>query len=119
MPRKAGAQPPLRQFLMYFLRLGTLGFGGPIALAARMQRSNRRVPAELTLYAAPQLALAWGRILPIPLTSVDRYLLVIFPAFIVLALFLGDRRLRWSYVILSLLLLGALANEFVIGNFVG
>jgi hypothetical protein len=79
----------------------------------------RRLPAELTLYAAPQLALAWGRILPIPLTSVDRYLLVIFPAFIVLALVLGDRRWRWSYVILSLLLLGALANEFVIGNFVG
>src|SRR5438876_1428993 len=38
MPRKAGAQPPLRQFLMYFLRLGTPGFGGPIALAARMQK---------------------------------------------------------------------------------
>jgi hypothetical protein len=79
----------------------------------------RRIPAELTLYAAPQLALAWARILPIPLTSIDRYLLVIFPAFIVLALLLEDRRLRWSYVIISLLLLGALANEFVIGDFVG
>src|SRR5499425_266321 len=29
---------PLRQFLAYFLRLGTLGFGGPIALAGYMQR---------------------------------------------------------------------------------
>jgi len=28
----------LRQFLGYFLRLGTLGFGGPIALAGYMQR---------------------------------------------------------------------------------
>lgn len=28
----------LRQFLLYFLRLGTFGFGGPIALAGYMQR---------------------------------------------------------------------------------
>src|SRR5437773_6859725 len=31
-------QPPLRDFLLYFLRLGALGFGGPIALAGYMQR---------------------------------------------------------------------------------
>jgi len=38
-------QPSLRQFLFYFLQLGTLGFGGPIALAGNMQRDlveNRR-----------------------------------------------------------------------------
>jgi chromate transporter len=29
---------PLRDLLFYFLRLGTLGFGGPIALAGHMQR---------------------------------------------------------------------------------
>ena len=29
---------PLRAWLAYFLRLGTLGFGGPIALAGYMQR---------------------------------------------------------------------------------
>jgi chromate transporter len=28
----------LRAFLLYFLRLGALGFGGPIALAGYMQR---------------------------------------------------------------------------------
>ncbi len=28
----------LRTFLLYFLRLGTLGFGGPIALAGHMQQ---------------------------------------------------------------------------------
>jgi chromate transporter len=28
----------LRQFLLYFLHLGTFGFGGPIALAGYMQR---------------------------------------------------------------------------------
>jgi chromate transporter len=30
--------PPLTAFLLYFLRLGALGFGGPIALAGYMQR---------------------------------------------------------------------------------
>ncbi len=30
--------PPMRSFLGYFLRLGALGFGGPIALAGYMQR---------------------------------------------------------------------------------
>ena len=28
----------LRELLLYFLRLGTFGFGGPIALAGYMQR---------------------------------------------------------------------------------
>jgi chromate transporter len=31
-------QPKLREFLLYFLYLGTLGFGGPIALAGYMQK---------------------------------------------------------------------------------
>ena len=31
-------QPKLREFVLYFLHLGTLGFGGPIALAGHMQR---------------------------------------------------------------------------------
>jgi len=79
----------------------------------------RRLPLELTLLAAPLLYLAWARILPTPLTSTARQLEVVYPAFIVLALLLEDRQWRWSYVVLSLLLLGALANEFVIGNFVG
>ena len=30
--------PQLREFLLYFLRLGTFGFGGPIALAGYMQK---------------------------------------------------------------------------------
>lgn len=34
----APATPPLGSFLFYFLKLGTLGFGGPIALTGYMQR---------------------------------------------------------------------------------
>src|SRR5882762_10081768 len=38
-PSGAGPVPcALREFLLYFLRLGTFGFGGPIALAGYMQR---------------------------------------------------------------------------------
>ncbi len=90
-----------------------------VLFAALVAVGAARLPLDLTLYAVPQLYLAWSRILPTPLTSTPRHLIVIFPAFVVLALLLAGRRALWAYAILSLLLLGALANEFVIGNFVG
>ena len=34
----AGTRPTLHALLFYFLRLGALGFGGPIALVGYMQR---------------------------------------------------------------------------------
>src|SRR5436190_19276349 len=39
-PERPGETVPckLREFLLYFLRLGPFGFGGPIALAGYMQR---------------------------------------------------------------------------------
>ena len=37
-PRGVNSTGTLPQFVSYFLRLGTFGFGGPIALAARMHR---------------------------------------------------------------------------------
>ncbi len=36
--KKKPEQVTLRDLALYFLRLGTLGFGGPIALAGNMQR---------------------------------------------------------------------------------
>jgi chromate transporter len=39
IPVEGGEAPPrLREFLLYFLHLGTFGFGGPIALAGHMQK---------------------------------------------------------------------------------
>src|SRR5512146_2087283 len=37
-PRPHAQPAPITAFLLYFLKLGTLGFGGPIALAGHMQR---------------------------------------------------------------------------------
>ena len=37
-PTAAPTRAPLREFVLYFLKLGTVGFGGPIALAGYMQR---------------------------------------------------------------------------------
>jgi chromate transporter len=46
----AGAPPTLRALVLYLLRLGALGFGGPIALVGHMQRdlveSKKWVPRE-------------------------------------------------------------------------
>src|SRR5215467_6206515 len=36
--RRVNDTGSLKDFLVYFLRLGTFGFGGPIALAARMEK---------------------------------------------------------------------------------
>lgn len=37
-PPRGVAYSPLRELVLYFLKLGTFGFGGPIALAGYMQR---------------------------------------------------------------------------------
>jgi len=37
-PELSKAQPPMREIVAYFLRLGTLGFGGPVALVGLMEK---------------------------------------------------------------------------------
>ncbi len=78
----------------------------------------RRLPVSYSLLAIPQVALIAIRIQPTPLTSTARLLEVVFPAFVVIALFAGGRRRAVTWTILSLLALGALTWLFVIGDWV-
>ncbi len=77
----------------------------------------RRVPISYSLYALPQLILIGTRIQPIPLTSTARYLLVIFPVFVILALVPG-RWLRFGWAVASVMLLALLMASFIGGSYV-
>src|ERR1700730_17378620 len=60
--------PSLRDFLLYFLRLGTFGFGGPIALAGHMQHDL----VETRKWISPQdyrEGLALAQLSPGPLAA--------------------------------------------------
>ncbi|MES2155617.1 MAG: chromate transporter [bacterium] len=62
------AAPPLPSLTRYFLRLGTTGFGGPVALVGHMHRDlveTRRWIAE----AEYKLALALAQVMPGPLAA--------------------------------------------------
>lgn len=63
-----GVKVPLWQFLLYFLYLGTFGFGGPIALAGYMQRDlverRRWISAE-----EYRVGLALAQLAPGPLAA--------------------------------------------------
>ena len=92
--------------------------GPPAPVRRRCSSSGlRRLPIAYTLYALPQFLLLATRIQPTPLTSTNRYLLVLFPAFVVLALHPWPRRpagLGHHLV----LFLGLLLAEFQRGTFV-
>ena len=94
------------------LNLALLVIFGALLLVAL-----RRLPFAYSLFALPQFALLITRIQPTPLTSTNRYLLVIFPAFVVLAL-IPWRRVRIAWAITSLLFLAILLQEFQAGTFV-
>ena len=76
-----------------------------------------RLPFAYSLFAIPQIALLATRIQPTPLTSTARYLLVVFPVFVVLAL-VEDRRLRLAWFIGSTMFLALLLAAFLQGDYV-
>ncbi len=95
------------------LNLATLVGVGGLGLAGL-----RLLPATYSLYLWPQVLLIASRIQPAPLTSTMRYAVVLFPAFVVLALLGRNRRFDTAWTVLSLTLLGALTFEFLRGDFV-
>jgi chromate transporter len=67
-PAVPSARESLGPLVDYFLRLGTIGFGGPVALVGYMHRDlveRRRSVAEETY----RLALALAQIMPGPLAA--------------------------------------------------
>jgi chromate transport protein ChrA len=48
LTRSADKSHPIRDLVLYFLRLGTLGFGGPVALVGQMERELVRERGWLT-----------------------------------------------------------------------
>lgn len=97
---------------LQFLNLALLALFGVLLVAGLF-----RLPAAYTLFALPQVVLLATRIQPTPLTSTNRYLLVVFPAFVVLAL-LPWRRVRVAWAITSLLFLAVLFGAFLDGDYV-
>ena len=110
----ATAQPPdhpLIQAVNLVLWVGGLALFG-IGL--------RYLPVLYSLYAAPHVALLAVRIVePSPVASAGRFLLVIFPLFVVLALLLGGGRRFIAWLVVSAATMGALLYAFWQGLFVG
>jgi hypothetical protein len=78
----------------------------------------RRMPLAYSLYAWPPLVLVATRIQPTPLTSTTRYVLVLFPVFVVAALLTNHPWLQRAWLVVSILLLGVVATAFLNGDFV-
>jgi hypothetical protein len=79
----------------------------------------RIVPASYSLYTFSALAVLFTQTTVYPLMSSMRYLLMLFPCFVILALLGRWPRLHTAWLIVSLLLLGFLTTSFVRGSFVG
>jgi hypothetical protein len=95
-----------------------LNLAALVGAAVLLLVGARRMPLTYSLYAWPPLLLIATRIQPTPLTSTTRYVLVLFPVFVVAALITSRPSLRWAWSVASLLLLGWLATMFLQGDFV-
>lgn len=91
-----------------------LAFSGVAVAAAR------RLPLAYTLYSLPSLALLFTRDMYFsPLMSVSRYVLVVFPCFMMVAFWLRDRpKLAGAWLILSVLVQLTLFQYYVRWGFV-
>lgn len=96
--------------------LNVLGLAGFTILAIV---GLRLLPVSYSLYVLPQLALTLTQQTVWPLMSTMRYLLVLFPCFVVLALAGRRPRFHTGWLLLSILFLGLMAALFLEGNFVG
>ena len=96
-----------------------LNLAALLGSAALLVVGARRIPMTYSLYAWPPLLLIATRVQPTPLTSTTRYVLVLFPIFVI-AVLLAERRqwMRWGWLIVSAILLVALATLFLQGDFV-
>ena len=97
---------------LQFVNLALLVLFGVLLLAGL-----RRLPVSYTLFALPQVLLLATRIQPTPLTSTNRYLLVVFPAFVVAALIPWER-VRFAWALISTLFLAVLLQAFLSGDYV-
>lgn len=107
-------RPDSLALIVGFSLIGLLGFSLLALLAVR------RLPLMYTLYLWPSLLIMATREMPhIPLMSLPRYLLVLFPGFIMLGLLLARRPwLAAGWLIVSLILQVLLFDHFAHGNLV-
>jgi hypothetical protein len=96
----------------------TLNLAALLGSAGLLLAGIRRMPMTYSLYAWPPLMLIATRIQPTPLTSTMRYVLVLFPVFVVAAIISDRPWRRQAWLIVSVLLLGALTTIFLQGDFV-
>jgi len=89
-----------------------------IGAAVLLVIGARRMPLAYSLFAWPPLLLVATRIQPTPLTSTTRYVLVLFPVFVVAALLVEHRWARAAWIVLSLIGLVLLSAQFIRGEFV-
>lgn len=90
-----------------------------ILFAALTLAGFRRLPLSYTLFVIPQLVLAVTQETVWPLMSTSRYMLALFPCFVVLAIAGRSPRFHTTWVVLSTLLLGFLTILFIEGWMVG
>jgi hypothetical protein len=77
-----------------------------------------RLPVTYLLFGATHLLIIATRLQPTPLTSTTRFVLAIFPVFVVMALLARGPRARFAVAVISTLGLAVLAIRFLTGDFV-